>query len=155
MKFLAYFSVYIEKKQLDELEFDEGNTMRTLKQKSITTISLVSIFILCFLLVIIRWINIFNEDIYVISETINSHITNFTLSLLLCTLIGYVLLLTSKKYVSNIMVGILLVLTNFIYEMFLPILNTTDIIDALYGLAGVAISLVYLYFIGKYGFIRE
>ena len=129
--------------------------MRTLKQKSITTISLVSIFILCFLLVIIRWINIFNEDIYVISETINSHITNFTLSLLLCTLIGYVLLLTSKKYVSNIMVGILLVLTNFIYEMFLPILNTTDIIDALYGLAGVAISLVYLYFIGKYGFIRE
>ena len=129
--------------------------MPTLKQKSITTISLLSIFILCFLLVIIRWINIFNEDIYVISEEINSHITNFTLSLLLCTLIGYVLLLTNKKYVSNIMVGILLVLANFVYEMFLPILNTTDIIDALYGLVGVAISLVYLYFIGKYGFIRE
>ena len=129
--------------------------MRTLKQKSITTISLVFIFILCFLLVIIRWINIFNEDIYVISEAINSHITNFTLSLLLCTLVGYVLLLTSKKYVSNIMFGILLVLTNFVYEMFLPILNTKDIIDALYGLVGVAISLVYLYFIGKYGFIRE
>ena len=129
--------------------------MQTLKQKSITTISLVSIFILCFLLVIIRWINIFNENIYVISEVINSHITNFTLSLLLCTLVGYVLLLASKKYVSNIIVGILLVLANFVYEMFLPILNTTDIIDALYGLVGVAISLVYLCFIGKYGFIRE
>ena len=129
--------------------------MQTLKQKSFTTTSLLSIFILCFLLVIIRWINIFNEDVYVISVAINSHITNFTLSLMMCTLIGYLLLSTGKKYVSTIMVGILLIVVNFIYEIFLPILNTTDIIDALYGLVGVVISLVYLYFIGKYGFIRE
>ena len=129
--------------------------MQTLKQKSFTTTSLLSIFALCFLLVIIRWINIFNEDIYVISVEINSHITNFTLSLMMCTLIGYLLLLVGKKYVSTIMVGTLLTVVNFIYEIFLPILNTTDIIDALYGLVGVVISLVYLYFIYKYGFIRE
>ena len=129
--------------------------MQTLKQKSFTTTSLLSIFALCFLLVIIRWLNIFNEDIYVISVEINSHITNFTLSLMMCTLIGYLLLLVGKKYVSTIMVGILLTVVNFIYEIFLPILNTTDIIDALYGLVGVVISLVYLYFIYKYGFIRE
>ena len=42
--------------------------MQTLKQKSVTTISILSLFILCFLLVIIRWINIFNKDIYVITE---------------------------------------------------------------------------------------
>ena len=129
--------------------------MQTLKQKSFTTTSLLSIFALCFLLVIIRWINIFNEDVYVISVAINYHITNFTLSLMMCTLIGYLLLLVGKKYVSTIMVGILLIVVNFIYEIFLPILNTTDIIDALYGLVGVVISLVYLYFIYKYGFIRE
>ena len=129
--------------------------MQTLKQKSFTTTSLLSIFALCFLLVIIRWLNIFNEDIYVISVEINSHITNFTLSLMMCTLIGYLLLLAGKKYVSTIMVGILLTVVNFIYEIFLPILNTTDIIDALYGLVGVVISLMYLYFIDKYGFIRE
>ena len=129
--------------------------MQTLKQKSFTTTSLLSIFALCFLLVIIRWINIFNEDVYVISVAINYHITNFTLSLMMCTLIGYLLLLVGKKYVSTIMVGILLIVVNFIYEIFLPILNTTDIIDALYGLVGVVISLVYLYFIDKYGFIRE
>ena len=129
--------------------------MQTLKQKSFTTTSLLSIFAFCFLLVIIRWINIFNEDVYVISVAINSHITNFTLSLMMCTLIGYLLLLAGKKYVSTIMVGILLTVVNFIYEIFLPILNTTDIIDALYGLVGVVISLVYLYFIYKYGFIRE
>ena len=129
--------------------------MQTLKQKSFTTTSLLSIFALCFLLVIIRWINIFNEDVYVISVAINSHITNFTLSLMTCTLIGYLLLLAGKKYVSTIMAGILLTVVNFIYEIFLSILNTTDIIDALYGLVGVVISLVYLYFIDKYGFIRE
>lgn len=129
--------------------------MQTLKQKSFATTSLLSIYVLCFLLVIIRWINIFNEDIYVISVAINSHITNFTLSLMMCTLIGYLLLLTGRKYVSTIMMGILLIVVNFIYEIFLPILNTTDIIDALYGLVGVVISLVYLHFINKYGFIRE
>ena len=129
--------------------------MQTLKQKSFTTTSLLLIFVLCFLLVIIRWINIFNEDVYVISVAINSHITNFTLSLMMCTLIGYLLLLTGKKYISTIMVGILLIVVNFIYEIFLPVLNTTDIIDALYGLVGVVISLVYLCFIDKYGFIRE
>ena len=129
--------------------------MQTLKQKSFITTSLLSIFALCFLLVIIRWINIFNEDVYVISVAINYHITNFTLSLMMCTLIGYLLLLVGKKYVSTIMVGILLIVVNFIYEIFLPVLNTTDIIDALYGLVGVVISLVYLYFIDKYGFIRE
>ena len=79
--------------------------MQILKQKSFTTTSLLSIFILCFLLVIIRWINIFNEDVYVISVAINSHITNFTLSLMMCTLIGYLLLSTGKEYVSTIMAG--------------------------------------------------
>ena len=140
---------------LDKLEFDGVYIMQTLKQKSFTTTSLLLIFVLCFLLVIIRWINIFNEDVYVISVAINSHITNFTLSLMMCTLIGYLLLLAGKKYVYTIMVGIPLIVLNFIYEIFLPVLNTTDIIDALYGLVGVVISLMYLYFIDKYGFIRE
>ena len=142
-------------KSVNKIEFDEVDIMKTLKQKSFTTISLLLIFALCFLFVIIRWINIFNEDVYVINVAINSHITNFTLSLMMCTLIGYLLLFAGKKYVSTIMVGILLIVVNFIYEIFLPVLNTTDIIDALYGLVGVVISLVYLYFIDKYGFIRE
>ena len=129
--------------------------MKMLKQKLFTTISMLSIFIFCFLLVIIRWINIFNKDIYVISETVNSHITNFTLSLMVCTLFGYVLLLNGKKFVSNMLVGIVLVVANFVYEILLPILNTTDIIDALYGMFGVAVGLVYLCIISKFGFVRE
>lgn len=126
--------------------------MKKLETKLSTSISLVSIFIFCFILVVIRWINIFNSYIFVINETINSHITNFTLSVLLCVLIGYLLQLFSKKYNSNIIVGMVIILSNFIYETFLPILNTTDIVDAVYGLVGTIISLIYLYIISKYGF---
>lgn len=126
--------------------------MKKLETKLSTSISLVSIFIFCYILVVIRWINIFNSYIFVINETINSHITNFTLSVLLCVLIGYLLQLFGKKYNSNIIVGMVIILSNFIYEIFLPILNTTDIVDAVYGLVGTIISLIYLYIISKYGF---
>ena len=126
--------------------------MKKLETKLSTSISLVSIFIFCFILVVIRWINIFNSYIFVINETINSHITNFTLSVLLCVLIGYLSQLFGKKYNSNIIVGMVIILSNFIYEIFLPILNTTDIVDAVYGLVGTIISLIYLYIISKYGF---
>ena len=125
------------------------------KTKPGTTISLVSVFTVCMVLTVIRWLDIFNADIYVINETVNSHITNFTLSLLLCTFIGYLLLSAGKKYISNAVIGILLIIANFIYELLLPVLNTRDVIDALYGLAGVTVSLIYLFVISRYGFVKE
>ena len=129
--------------------------MLKIKQRLWVTISLLAVYILCFALVAVRWMNIFNKNIYVISENINSHITNFTLSVLLCTLIGYFLFLAGKKYRYTFIIGCLLIAANFIYEMFLPVLNTSDIVDAWYGLAGVVMSLVYLRFVGKYGLERE
>lgn len=125
------------------------------KTKTGTTISLVIVFTVCMVLTVIRWLDIFNADIYVINETVNSHITNFTLSLLLCTFIGYLLLSAGKKYISNAVIGILLIIANFIYELLLPVLNTRDVIDALYGLAGVTVSLIYLFVISRYGFVKE
>ena len=126
--------------------------MKKMKPKLFTTISFVTVYLFCLILVVIRWINIFNKDVLVVNEIVNSHITNFTLSVMACLLIGYLLLSVGKKYISNIIVGILLILANFIYETLLPILNTTDIIDAVYGLVGVIISLIYLYIISRYGF---
>ena len=125
------------------------------KTKPGTTISLVIVFTVCMVLTVIRWLDIFNADIYVINETVNSHITNFTLSLLLCTFIGYLLLSAGKKYISNAVIVILLIIANFIYELLLPVLNTRDVIDALYGLAGVTVSLIYLFVISRYGFVKE
>lgn len=126
--------------------------MKSRKSKKITTVSFFTIFVLCFIIAIIRWINIFNENVFVISNEINSHITNFNISLMLCTLIGYLLLCYKKKYIHTIIIGILIICANLIYETLLPFINTTDFIDAIYGIIGVVISLVYLYFIDKKGF---
>lgn len=120
--------------------------------KKITTITLLAIFIICFIFIVLRWINCFNDNIYVITELINSHITNFTISLMLCTLVGYLMLSMESKYRYVIIFGILIVVCNLIYEILLPILNTIDIIDALYGIIAVVLSLIYLFFIDKYGF---
>ena len=43
------------------------------KTKPGTTISLVIVFTVCMVLTVIRWLDIFNADIYVINETVNSH----------------------------------------------------------------------------------
>ena len=122
------------------------------KPKTITTISIVFIFLLCFILGIIRWINIFNENVFVITKEINSHITNFNISLMLCTLIGYLLLCYRKKYWIIVIVGLVLISINLIYETIFPFINTVDLIDAVYGVVGVIISLIYLLFINKKGF---
>lgn len=122
------------------------------KVKTSTTISIVFIFLLCFILGIIRWFNIFNENIFVITKEINSHITNFTISLTICTLIGYLVLCYKKKYSTTIKIGLVIIIMNLIYETILPFINTIDFIDAIYGIIGVIASLFYLYFIDKNGF---
>jgi drug/metabolite transporter superfamily protein YnfA len=71
---------------------------------------------------------------------------------MLCTLIGYLLLCYRKKYSTIIIIGLILISTNLIYETILPFINTTDLIDAVYGILGVIISLIYLLFIDKKGF---
>lgn len=125
------------------------------KTKKSGTISLLSIFGICFIFIILRWLNIFNNDIFVITKEINSHITNFTISMMLCTLVGYLLLSTNGKYKSVIIFGILVIIANIIYETILPILNTVDFIDAVYGIVAVVLSFIYLYLLDKKGFEEE
>ncbi|MDB8796190.1 hypothetical protein PN279_06405 [Romboutsia sp. 1001216sp1] len=46
-----------------------------------------------------------------------------------------------------------MILGNFAYELFLSIINTKDIVDAIYGLAGSLLSFIYLVLMKKYGLI--
>ncbi|EGT5620051.1 hypothetical protein BUL45_13390, partial [Clostridium perfringens] len=57
------------------------------------------------------------------------------------------------KFRYVIALGISLILGNFIYELFLSVINTKDIIDAIYGLAGCLLSFIYLALLKKYGLI--
>ena len=56
---------------------------------------------------------------------------------------------------SITIVGLLIIAFNFIYEIFLPILNTPDIADALFGLLGVVLAYVYLIRLKAKGLIMK
>jgi len=80
-----------------------------------------------------------------------SHISNFSISCIICLVAGYTGILVSKKLTSVFLLGALLILSNFVYEWFIPILNTPDKIDAYYGFAGTLLPFPYFYFYQKFG----
>jgi|SRR5690606_20647099 len=80
-----------------------------------------------------------------------SHISNFSISCMICLVAGYMGILTSKKLTSAFFIGALLILANFAYEWFIPVLNTPDKIDAYYGFAGSLLPFPYFYFYQKFG----
>lgn len=113
----------------------------------------LSLVCFCLILIIIRWINSFNSNIVFINNTITSHISNFSLSILFYLFYGYIIILFDVKFRYIIALGISLILGNFVYELFLSIINTKDIIDAIYWLTGCLLSFVYLALLKKYGLI--
>ena len=79
------------------------------------------------------------------------HISNFAISYLLLSGIGFMWLLLgiSFKYVTYLAISILII--NFVYELWISILNTPDIFDAYYGLSGTILALSFLIITKKYG----
>ena len=66
--------------------------------------------------------------------------------------IGYFWLMAGMRFRYTITLGGLLVACNFIYEMFIGVLNTPDIIDAYYGVAGTVVAFLFLLICKKFGF---
>jgi len=73
------------------------------------------------------------------------HVSNFSLTLIIYTVIGYVGLLVGLTNKHIRVVGFLMVLINFIFELFIPILNTPDIKDLFYGIVGALVGFFFLY----------
>lgn len=107
---------------------------------------LVQLLLSCFglVLTLVRWLNTFNSNLVVINPEITSHITNFSLSLLAYLAIGSLWLTSGVKFRFAAILGALMVAANFICETLLGFINTVDIVDAIYGTAGVI--LVFIYF---------
>lgn len=80
-----------------------------------------------------------------------SHVSNFSISLMLCLVVGYINIMTTNKLKTTIFFSIFVVACNFVYEWFIPILNTPDKKDAFYGLAGTLVAFVYLVFYYFFG----
>lgn len=79
------------------------------------------------------------------------HISNFTISCILFVVIGLMWLMLGVKFRVILLLGLVFISVNFIYELFIPILNTPDIVDAYYGTAGVLVALPFLYITSKVG----
>ena len=83
--------------------------------------------------------------------TFYQHVLNFALSYFLYAGIGYFWLMMDVKFKYIIFFGIALLLANLVYELFIPILNTPDIVDAYFGFAGTFLGFVFLFLVHRYG----
>lgn len=80
-----------------------------------------------------------------------SDISNFSLSLLLYLAIGFTWILQGVRFAKIILLGIVIIAANVICETIMGFMNTPDIIDAVYGIAGTIISFCFLAVSRRYG----
>ena len=122
-----------------------------LKPKKVTKIVYNYLILFAAILAIIRWISAFNNDIVVINAEINSHISNFVLSLVFYLGVGFTWILKKMTLRKIIILGLFIIIANIICETVMSFMNTTDIIDAIYGIVGTLIGFCYLLVVNKYG----
>ena len=115
----------------------------------------LSICVVCLFFVICRWISTINPSLTILPEIIDIHITNFSLSLILLTCIGFMVLITGGKMKIIRVFAIIIVFINLVYEVFVPILNTPDFVDSLAGIIGIVISYLYLSSLNRNGLIDK
>jgi len=112
-----------------------------------------SLFIfLGFVLTIGRWYSQ-STDFVIINETINSHISNFSLSLMAYLGIGFMWLIAGINFRYIVFLGSIFIAGNLLCETVMTFLNTPDMIDAYFGIVGTVFSFFYLVITKKYGLI--
>ena len=115
----------------------------------------LSICVVCLFFVICRWISTINPSLTILPEIIDIHVTNFSLSLMLSIFTGFTVLISGGKMKIIRIISIIIVFINLVYEVFVPILNTPDFVDALAGIIGVVISYLYLSRLNRNGLIDK
>lgn len=94
--------------------------------------------LIVFILTTIRWISAFNNIVVIVE--INSHISNFALSLVFYLGVGYTWILQKNAFKEIILLGLFIIGANIMCETVMGVMNTTDILDAVYGIVGTLIS---------------
>lgn len=137
--------------RLDSITKRCGGMHNRYKPKKITNIVFYSLIIIVMILTIIRWISAFHSNIVVINAEINSHISNFSLSLLVYLAIGFTWMLQGAAFKKVVLSGAIIIMANLLCETVMGFMNTPDIIDAVYGIAGTLISFFFLLITKKHG----
>lgn len=106
-------------------------------------------------LMLCRWLEHIVPDVRLLPGFLLDHITNFALCMLLLLIFGMTVLSFGGKLRSITAAALVMSVLNIVYECFIPILNTPDILDAMFGVIGVAIAYVFLIMLRKNGLIAK
>lgn len=106
-------------------------------------------------LMLCRWLGHIVPNVRLLPDFLLDHITNFALCMLLLLIFGITFLSFGGKLRSITAAALIMSVLNIVYECFLPILNTPDIPDAVFGVIGVAVAYVFLIMLRKNGLIAK
>ena len=123
--------------------------------KKYVNMGAVALYCVGLLLTVGRWWSAINNDFVVFNAETYSHMSNFSLSMLVYLSIGYMWLLFGVKFRFIVVLGAFLIIANFACEILMGFMNTPDIIDAIYGTVGIVVIFVFLFFTNKYGLVPE
>ena len=104
-------------------------------------------------LMLCRWLEHIVPNVRLLPDFLLDHITNFALCMLLLLIIGITALSFGEKLKSITAAALVMSVLNIVYECFIPILNTPDIPDAVFGVIGVAVAYIFLILLRKNGLI--
>ena len=106
-------------------------------------------------LMLCRWLEHVVPNVRLLPDFLLDHITNFALCMLLLLIFGITVLSFGGKFRGITAAALVMSALNIGYECFIPIRNTPDILDAVFGVIGVAIAYVFLILLRKNGLIAK
>ncbi len=92
-----------------------------------------------------------SADILELVPGFYSHVSNFSISYVLLAGIGYLWLMMGVSVRHVALAALILIAGNVIYELFLPLLNTRDPMDAAYGVTGTLLAFAWLWVVKRIG----
>lgn len=104
-------------------------------------------------LILCRWLEHIVLNVRLLPDFLLDHITNFALCMLLLLIFGITVLSFGGKFRGITAVALVTSVLNIGYECFIPIRNTPDILDAVFGVIGVAVAYIFLILLRKNGLI--
>ena len=104
-------------------------------------------------LMLCRWLEHIVPNVRLLPDFLLDHITNFALCMLLLLIFGITVLSFGGKFRGITAVALVTSVLNIGYECFIPIRNPPDILDAVFGVIGVAVAYIFLILLRKNGLI--
>jgi hypothetical protein len=106
-------------------------------------------------LMLCRWLEHIVPNVHLLPNFLLDHINNFALCMLLMLIFGITVLSFGGKFRGITAAALVMSVLNIGYECFISIRNTPDILDAVFGVIGVAIAYVFLILLRKNGLIAK